>query len=231
MMLKCIRATLFAAVLCFGFSAYAQPLPCPAGTMANVVGTSCSVGPIIFNFGNDFQGSSFSGFFGGQITPADIGFIPVQSDNKVGFRLVLNFVDAPASGFNSDHFVSFSYTPQAAPGSEIRVQSLSMDAHVQGYSRRNRSLYRRSITSSIPIQDFLKVLTRLTFSKECLLPISCLTATYSRYQGFLAPGLDLLDFPQLNLAPFQPQTLLLLLHLPHFCTPLVLSFLFPDWPR
>jgi hypothetical protein len=130
-MLKCIRSTFFAAVLCFGFSVYAQPLPCPAGTMANVVGTSCSVGPIIFNFGNDFQGSAFSGFFGGQITPADIGFIPVQSDNKVGFKLVLNFVDAPTSGFNSDHFVSFSYTPQAAPGSEIRVQSVSMDANVQ----------------------------------------------------------------------------------------------------
>ncbi|MBZ5494617.1 MAG: hypothetical protein LAO76_27135 [Acidobacteriia bacterium] len=99
--------------------------------MANVVGTSCSVGPIIFNFGNDFQGSTFSGVLGGQITPADIGFVPIQSDNKVGFRLVLNFVDAPTSGFGSDHFVSFSYTPQAAPGSEIRVQSVSMDASVQ----------------------------------------------------------------------------------------------------
>lgn len=131
-MLKCIRSIFFASVLCFGFSAYAQPLPCPAGTMANVVGTSCSVGSIIFNFGNDFQGSSFSGFFGGQITPADIAFIPVQSDNKVGFRLVLNFVDAPVSGFGNDHFVQFSYIPQAAPGSEIRAQSLSMDAHVQG---------------------------------------------------------------------------------------------------
>jgi hypothetical protein len=130
-MFKCARATFLAAVLCFGFSVYAQPLPCPAGTMANVVGTSCSVGPIIFNFGNDFQGSTFSGFVGGPITPADIGFVPVQSDNKVGFKLVLNFVDAPTNGFGSDHFVSFSYTPQAAPGSEIRVQSLSMDANAQ----------------------------------------------------------------------------------------------------
>jgi uncharacterized membrane protein len=99
--------------------------------MANVIGTSCSVGSIIFNFGNDFQGSTFSGILGGQITPADIGFVPVQSDNKVGFRLVLNFVDAPISGFGSDHFVSFSYIPQAAPGAEIRVQSVSMDANVQ----------------------------------------------------------------------------------------------------
>jgi hypothetical protein len=130
-MLKCIRATFFAAVLCFGFSGYAQTLPCPAGTMANVVGTSCSVGPIIFNFGNDFQGSTFSGILGGQITPADIGFVPLQSDNKVGFRLVLNFVDAATSGFGSDHFVSFSYTPQTTPGSEIRAQSVSMDANVQ----------------------------------------------------------------------------------------------------
>ena len=128
-MLKCARATFFAAVLCFGFSVSAQTLPCPTGTLANVLGTSCSVGPIIFNFGTDFQGFTVSGGLGRQITPADIGFIPVQSDNKLGFRLVLNFGDAPANGFAGVHFINFSYTPQAAPGSEIRVQSLSMDAH------------------------------------------------------------------------------------------------------
>src|SRR5690348_11641026 len=98
-MLKCARATFFAAVLCFGFSVSAQPFPCPTGTLANVLGTSCSVGPIIFNFGTDFQGGTFSNALNGQITPADIGFFPVQSDNKVGFRLILNFVDAPPNGF------------------------------------------------------------------------------------------------------------------------------------
>jgi len=130
-MFKCARATFFAAVLCFGFSVSAQTLPCPTGTLANVLGTSCSVGSLIFNFGTDFQGGTFSNVLNGQITPADIGFFPVQSDNKVGFRLVLNFVYAPPNGF-SVHFISFSYTPQAAPGSEIRAQTLSMDAHVQG---------------------------------------------------------------------------------------------------
>jgi uncharacterized membrane protein len=130
-MLNYARATFVAVVLCFGLSVYAQPLPCPAGTLANVLGTSCSVGPIIFNFGTDFQGGTASNVQNVQITPADIGFVPVQSDNKVGFRLVLNFVDVPPGDF-SVHFVSFSYTPQAVPGSEIRTQSLSMDAHVQG---------------------------------------------------------------------------------------------------
>jgi hypothetical protein len=96
-MLKCARATFFAAVLWFGFSAYAQSLPCPAGTLANVLGTSCSVGSLIFNFGTDFRGVTFSGGLFGQITPADIGFVPLQLDNKVGFRLVLNFVDGPPS--------------------------------------------------------------------------------------------------------------------------------------
>ena len=61
-MLKCARATFFAAVLCFGFSVSAQPLPCPAGTLANVLGTSCSVGSIIFNFGPDFQAGLTSSF-------------------------------------------------------------------------------------------------------------------------------------------------------------------------
>jgi uncharacterized membrane protein len=130
-MLNYARATFVSVVLCFGLSIYAQPLPCPAGTMANVLGTSCSVGSIIFNFGTDFQGFKFSGGLGGQVTPADIGFVPVQSDNKVGFRLVLNFVDVSANGFDSEHLVTFSYTPQAALGSEIRAQSLSVDAHVQ----------------------------------------------------------------------------------------------------
>jgi probable HAF family extracellular repeat protein len=128
-MLKCARATFFAAVLWFGFSAYAQSLPCPAGTLANVLGTSCSVGSLIFNFGTDFRGVTFSGGLFGQITPADIGFVPLQLDNKVGFRLVLNFVDGPPSNDVNEHFAQFSYTPQAGPGSEIRVQSVAMDAH------------------------------------------------------------------------------------------------------
>jgi hypothetical protein len=129
-MLKCARATFFAAVLCFGFSVSAQPLPCPAGTLANVLGTSCSVGSLIFNFGTDFQGGTTVS--PGHITPADIGFVPLQSDNKVGFRLVLNFVDVSSDSFIGVHSVQFDYTPQAAPGSEIRNQSLSIDAQVQG---------------------------------------------------------------------------------------------------
>jgi uncharacterized membrane protein len=87
------------------------------------------VGPIIFNFGTDFQGVTRSGGVFGQITPADIGFVPLQLDNKVGFRLILNFVDGPSSNDVNEHFAQFSYTPQAAPGSEIRVQSVAMDAH------------------------------------------------------------------------------------------------------
>jgi hypothetical protein len=104
---------------------FAQVPPCRPGTMASVIGTSCSVGPMIFNFQNDFQG--------GQTTPADIGFIPVQSDNQAGFKLVLNFNDSPGAPFGfSGHLLQFTYTPQAAPENEIRVQSVSMDATVQG---------------------------------------------------------------------------------------------------
>ncbi len=133
-MLKYIRATFFAAVLCFGFSVSAQTLPCPAGTLANVLGTSCSVGSLIFNFGPDFQAGLTSTFLTRQITPAEIGFIPLQAEHSVGFRLVLNFADVPPANGFSLHFVRFSYTPQAAPGSEIHAQSLSMDAQAQGGS-------------------------------------------------------------------------------------------------
>src|SRR6266853_3009910 len=190
-MLKCARATFFAAVLCFGFSVYAQPLPCPAGTMANVLGTSCSVGSIIFNFGNDFQGFVFSGVVSGQMTPADIGFVPVQLDSKVGFKLVLNFVDG--NGFSSDHFVSFSYTPQAAPGSEIRGQSLSVDAHVQttpGETQIARVIDSQFYPNSGPFVNFAGIDIRQDvsllnqLSQSLILEVPGLLSTGSGSAGF-----------------------------------------------
>jgi probable HAF family extracellular repeat protein len=199
-MLKCARATFFAAVLCFGFSAYAQPLPCPAGTLANVLGTDCSVGSIIFNFGTDFQGFTFSGGLFGQITPADIGFVPVQSDNKVGFRLVLNFVDGNSNPvFGDEHFVTFSYIPQAAPGSEIRVQSLSIDANVQatpGGTGVVQAFDFQSYPNSGPVSNFAGIDIRQgvslanRLSNSQILEVPGLLSVGSGSPGFATTQLD-----------------------------------------
>jgi hypothetical protein len=128
-MMKHFRtAILISSILFSRLNLVAQAIPCRPGTMANVLGTSCSVGPVVFNFQTDFLAAS-----GVPFTAADIGFIPVQSGDQVGFKLVLNFVDGPGTDSSfASHLIQFSYTPQAAPGSEIRVQGLSMDAHVQG---------------------------------------------------------------------------------------------------
>src|SRR5690349_9573828 len=76
-----------------------QVQPCPQGTFANVLGTSCSVGSLVLNF----QTFVFGGGFFSQdgvttsfpITPSDIGFMPVQANGLSGFRLDLNFVTGP----------------------------------------------------------------------------------------------------------------------------------------
>lgn len=115
---------------------FSQTVPCPSGSLANVLGTSCAVGSVIFNFQTRFLAGATVGNTSHQITPADIGFIPIQSGNQAGFRLVLGFADGPvvdgSVGSFNGHIIQFSYTPQAADGSEIRVQNLTMDASAQG---------------------------------------------------------------------------------------------------
>ena len=230
-MLKCARATFFAAVLCFGFSVSAQTLPCPTGTLANVLGTSCSVGSIIFNFGPDFQAGLTSTFLTRQITPAEIGFIPLQSEHSVGFRLVLNFADVPPANGFSHHFVRFSYTPQAAPGSEIRAQSLSMDAQAQGGSPDGIGFVQAVDEQFYPNSGLLENLDQLDIEQGVSLLNQLSDSQILEVPGLLSTGSEISwIFHNSDLAPFQPKTLPLLLLLPHFCTLLVLFFLFPDWP-
>jgi hypothetical protein len=115
--------TLFLGSLTLFNQAQAQAPPCRPGTMAAVVGTSCSVGQLTFNFGNDLSE--------GITNSAAIGFIPVLSGNQAGFKLVLNFVDTSTDTQENGHFVQFSYSVQAAPQSEFRAESVSMEASAQ----------------------------------------------------------------------------------------------------
>lgn len=128
----CIVMLVFSAV-----SGLAQAPACPAGTMADVVGTSCSIGNLTFNFQNDFNASVFVFNQGNidsrPISPAEIGFIPVVSGNQTGFQLVTNITEGPGfeGAFLSTHNINFSYTPQANPGFDILAETLSLDTSVQ----------------------------------------------------------------------------------------------------
>lgn len=138
-MLKQFRFALVVFVSISGvLPVQAQTRPCIAGTLADVLGTSCSVGPLTLNFQNNFSGSHNVFVHGIKtsvpINPAEIEFTPINLDNQAGFKLTTNFIDAPGpdSTFLGGHSVNFSYTPQARPGFDIVGESLQMDATVQG---------------------------------------------------------------------------------------------------
>jgi uncharacterized membrane protein len=123
-MSKCVRHFALALVLSgINLVSSAQVQPCQPGSLANVQGTSCSVGPLILNFQTVVSGDG-----------AAVGFVPVQSENQAGFRLITSFIDGPnADGIsNGAHILQFGYTPQAAPNFVIRATDLSMDATAQG---------------------------------------------------------------------------------------------------
>jgi len=129
------RLSLVLMVMGSMIPALAQTQPCQAGSLANVLGTSCTVGPLTLNFQTFFTagGDTFSssGSTTVPITPADIGFVPIQSGNQFGFKLLTNFVDGPGadSSFSGAHILQFGYTPQlVSPDLEIRSADLSMEA-------------------------------------------------------------------------------------------------------
>lgn len=130
----CTIFTLFFGSLTLFNQAQAQAPPCRPGNLGAVLGTNCSIGSMIFNFGNDFSGFFDDPTTFGLIDPASIAFTPVSTGSQVGFAVTLNFNENPNSDpiFVSAHSVRFSYTPQAAPNNEIRSQSVSMDAAIGG---------------------------------------------------------------------------------------------------
>lgn len=123
--------SIFMAVLCGVMPANAQAANCRQGTLASVLGTSCTVGKLILNFQNDYQGSLIldDGTATIPIDAGNLGFIPIHQGDQDGFQLVLNFTDGPGQdhAIDSEHLVQFSCLPQAAPGFDIRDQSLDAD--------------------------------------------------------------------------------------------------------
>lgn len=146
-MCKRLQCALIGFMFFFGvLNLSAQNPPCPAGTLANVLGTSCSVGPLTLNFQNNFSGV-FTVFDQGAVTnqglisAAGIQFVPINQGQKVGFKLIVNFIDGPGtdSSFSSGHSVNFSYTPQANSGFDIAGESLQIEAGIQDPGANNAS--------------------------------------------------------------------------------------------
>lgn len=129
--LQCVFVAL--VVFCGILRAAAQAPPCTAGTLANVLGTSCSVGPLTLNFQNNFAGQLIVGENSVPISPAEIGFVPINQDQQVGFKLVTNFVDGPGSdsGSFSLRTTAFSYTLQANPGFDVVQEIEQIEATAQ----------------------------------------------------------------------------------------------------
>jgi probable HAF family extracellular repeat protein len=126
--------SIFLAVLCGATPVNAQAPNCRQGTLADVLGTSCTVGKLILNFQNDYQGSCIldDGATTIPIDAGSIGFIPIHQGDQDGFKLVLNFTEGPGPDhtIDSEHLVQFSCLPQAAPGFDIRDQGLNADFSV-----------------------------------------------------------------------------------------------------
>jgi hypothetical protein len=110
-------------------------VPCPSGTLADVVGTSCSIGPLTFTFGTNFTGfsSSVVNNVGSVtfLTPQNIGFVPVVNGNQAGFRLITNFTENPGGTGNvavSDAL--FSYGLSANDASEIVSETVTIAGNI-----------------------------------------------------------------------------------------------------
>lgn len=145
------RPILSAAIMivCYSLSGLGQVPACPSATLANVLGTSCTIGNLTFNFQNNFQGfaqttdlstNTFSTVFFG---PEAIGFTPVASGNLAGFQLITNFVDnANDSGLSlSSHAAHFSYSAQVNGAFEIVGESSKLEGSITQVNNDNISAF------------------------------------------------------------------------------------------
>ena len=135
------RIGLFTVLSLLAASCFAQA-PCPNGTLANVLGTSCTIGNVTFTFDTNFQGFHQTNDTGTNLvttffTPDTIGFVPVQSGNQVGFTLNTNFVADASSMFLNFFDASFSYGLKVNGNFEVTGETASMGASITQLSNEN----------------------------------------------------------------------------------------------
>jgi len=171
----------FASVLSF-----AQTQPCPSGTLANVIGTSCTIGNVTFTFDNNFQGFHQTNDTGTNLvttffTPDTIGFVPLQSANRVGFQLNPNFVADATSMFLNFFDANFSYGLAVNGNFEIVDETGSIAASITRTANENVSSFDAHCFTN---QRCIEVAPTLNF-----IPGGGATNTLSQSATLAIPGL------------------------------------------
>jgi hypothetical protein len=142
------RLVLLAPLIAFiSLPSFAQAPPCLNGTLATVIGTSCTIGNLTFNFQNNFQGFvqttdlATNTITTVPLTADAIGFTPIKSGNQAGFLLTTNFVDdANGTGlFFSGHQAHFSYSEQVNGAFEIFGESSTIAGNITQVNTANIS--------------------------------------------------------------------------------------------
>lgn len=117
--------------------AMAQSTPCPSGTLANVLGTRCSIGNADFVFLNNFSGSHQAADGSNTLqttllSPSAVGFVPVATATQTGFRLITNFDEAtdPFTQPSSSTSIQFTYVVQTNDSFQITGQTATIDGMV-----------------------------------------------------------------------------------------------------
>jgi hypothetical protein len=157
---------LLCAVVMLSSICVAQVQPCPSGTLADVAGSTCSIGQITFTFGTNFTGFSENVVSGVNtvkfLTPQDIGFVPVIAANQTGFQLITNFSENPNGPSNvSVSDALFSYGFSASDTSEIVSETVTINGTITQVSSDSIFAIDRHV---LPNQFFFQVEPTESFS-------------------------------------------------------------------
>jgi len=132
-MTKGMKSVVAIIVACCSLMCAGQSSPCPTGTLANVLGTSCTIGPLTFNFQTffnantvavDLNNNSTLNFF----TRDQFAFTPIVNATQAGFQITTNFSDDPGNRglLSSSQIVEFFYNVQANGTAQIFGETASL---------------------------------------------------------------------------------------------------------
>src|SRR6478672_11863957 len=125
-MMKGTKSLAAIILACYSLICVGQSAPCPTGTLANVLGTSCTIGGLTFNFQTFFNANTFTVDLNNNsslifFTPDQFAFAPIDNGAQAGFQITTNFLDDPsANGLqSSSHIEDFFYNVQANGTTQI----------------------------------------------------------------------------------------------------------------
>ena len=133
------RAWFVLAILMIGSTAVLAA-PCGSGTLAQIMGTSCTVGDLAFSFSN------FNGYFAWTdndnnyqwvpLDPGSIQFESVLNGNAAGIRLLTGWTENPSANnwFNSGHDLNFNYSVTGLNGTLIYGTSDELVGKIGNFS-------------------------------------------------------------------------------------------------